>query len=431
MKKSTLQLPDLMLEPDGVACLDFRIGIDDLPDAHPIHPARLVDASPLIEKLWRVALADAESNIVRENGLEYFGAGKNFGKIVYTRDISYSGVLGLNWLYPEVMRESLEHTRDVRLTCAWRVPPAYHIPELDAPWQVENLTDPEFLETYHTNNFLRRTDDVVWLWAAEDLIGSDAARHDWQWIHEIGVHCFETLYAPLFDPSDGLYRGQASFIDIHFGHKKSAGYPLDWSISDCIMQKTTSTNCLYYKGMLVMARAAAALGLGEQAAEWRNRAKALRTSILTHLRRSDGTFVFYLDRHGEASSRREALGAALAVLLDVVAGEDALRALAGYPLNAKGVPTFWPFFDDDRCYHNHTSWPFVEAFFLWAMSKASGQNTIPASLALLARSCVEDGTFHEVVDYRNGRPGWSARQLWTAAAFLGACRRGGFEIREG
>ncbi|MEM6884980.1 MAG: hypothetical protein AAF571_08095 [Verrucomicrobiota bacterium] len=46
-------------------------------------------------------------------------------------------------------------------------------------------------------------------------------------------------------------------------------------------------------------------------------------------------------------------------------------------------------------------------------------------MALAARTCIEDGTFHEVVDTRTGEPFGSGSQLWTAASFLGACRRGG------
>lgn len=423
-------LPPLHLEDDAVSYACGRIGRADLPDPQPRHPARLVGATPLLERLWRVALADAEANVVQHAGNAYFGSGRHFGPILFTRDIAYSGVLGLNPLFPALMRSSLMTVVGQRLSLGWRAPRAYHIPELDAPWVLEEGSDGEFLERHRTNCFVRRTDDVVWLWAAGEL--AEAGALDWAWVHATGTRCFDELYAPLLDPSDGLWRGQASFIDIHFEHKRSAGYPLDWSIADCVLIKATSTNCLYVRGMQVMAQAAAQLSRCEEAESWRARGACLAATIRQRLRRPDGACEWYLDRHGRPSGRTEALGTALAVLLGVLSGAEAVAAIAAHPFDpGRGVPVFWPFFDDARCYHNLTAWPFVESFFMRARERATGEPTVALELALLARSCVDDGTFHEVVDWRSGKPGWSASQLWTAAAFLGACRRAGLAVNAG
>ena len=84
---------------------------------------------------------------------------------------------------------------------------------------------------------------------------------------------------------------------------------------------------------------------------------------------------------------------------------------------------------EDRPYvRNNSSWPFVDTFFLKAMELADGQSHVALNAALLAHSCMGEGTFHEVIDYRTREAKGSARQLWTAAAFIDVCQRAGQEI---
>jgi len=230
---------------------------------------RLKNATPLIERLWRIALSDVESNIVRlPDGSTYFGAGSGFGARIYTRDISYAGILSLNRLYPEIMRKSLEHTRRVRLKLGFAVSRAHKVDGIEVDWAVEDISEEEFLAKYRTNSYTRRTDDVVWLWCAGDLFERCGSPDDWRWVYETGKECFQRLYDPFFDPEDGLYRGQASFIDIHYEDTKATGYPSEWTVSDCVHIKATSTNCLYVKGLEVMSVAARKLGLADEAASW-------------------------------------------------------------------------------------------------------------------------------------------------------------------
>ncbi len=68
------------------------VGVDNLPDPQPINETRLSDrATPIMQRLWAVALADVESNIVEDDTGRSFGAGTGFGTRVYTRDICLSG----------------------------------------------------------------------------------------------------------------------------------------------------------------------------------------------------------------------------------------------------------------------------------------------------------------------------------------------------
>ena len=415
---------NLHLRPDSLSDALGTIRLEDLPDLHPQHKARLKNPTPLIEKLWRIALADVEKNIVTSDKGTYLGAGTQFGTTVFTRDIAYSGLLGLNRICPDLVRESLEYTRRLHRQEMFTVPKGYRVEGIDVDWNEIDLDEREYGKKYEAN-YMRRTDDVVWLWCAGDLAEREDTQEIWEWIYARGKECFEKLYQPFFDPSDGLYRGQSSFIDVHFLYKKASGYPQDWTIGNCVRIKATSTNCLYAKGLAVMAAAAAKLGRKEESHQWQARSEAVKAAIVRELKFENGTFSFFKYPSVALEKRRECLGTAFVVLLDIVRGGEGAKALAGYPVTDAGVPLFHPFFSDiDRCYHNHSAWPFADNFFLQALEKSDGQDRTGLKAALLARTCREDGSFHELIDFRDKAIHGSKSQLWTAAAFLGTCLRG-------
>lgn len=316
--------PSLRLQADRISDAHGAIGVEDLPDPQPRHPLRLQGTTPLIERLWRIALDDIERNLVTTDDGIYFGAGANFGFTVYTRDISYAGMLALNRLYPDQMLASLEFTRRLRRRLGFTVARGYVVPEIAAPWQEEDMEEQQFRLRHRTNSYTRRTDDVVWLWCAADLLGrTQAPMERWRWLYTTGEENFRDFYAPFRDPDDGLYRGQASFIDVHFRDHQATGYPQDWSIADCVLIKSLSTNSLYVLGHRAMATAARHLGLTAQAEDWDRRADAIAVNLRAALRREDGSLAWCLDRHGRRLDRCEALGSALAVLAGVVRGEEA------------------------------------------------------------------------------------------------------------
>ena len=403
-----------------------NITINNFPQ--PKLDVRLKNASPIMEQLWRIALSDVESNIVETEDGKYFGAGKSFGVVVFTRDISYSGVLGLNKLYPEIMKQSLRATRDVRLRLGFKVQKEYVLDNIDVQWQPEEISEVGFAQKYHTNSYCRRTDDVVWLWCAFDLFSKHGTEEDWDWVYKMGNKFFEEFYDPFFDSDDDLFYGQASFIDIHNAMHKATGYPQDWDLKDCILVKSLSTNCLYVRGLEVMAAVSVKLGYEKEAEKWEVRASYLRKAIRDNLLNSDGTFTYFKDKNGNLQPRREALGSALAVLLEIIEGEEARAALRNYPVTEAGVPLFHPFFPEDNYYHNNTSWPFVDTFFIKALEKSDGKDRTELNSRLLARTCVDDGTFHEVVDFRDKKVKGSGSQLWTAASFIDTCFRAGLVV---
>jgi hypothetical protein len=429
----------LVMTEDALRDANGSFTLAQLPAPDPKCKAELKgDVTPLTARMWKIALDDVERNLVKnEAGTVYFGAGSRYGDRVYTRDISIAGILGANRFYPDEMLSSLKVTRDIRKKLGYRVSAPHLIPEIKVDWEVIAEADSEVMAEYKTNSYTRATDDVVWLWAADDLFTVRPAVADWEWMLENGEYFFQVFYEPWFDESDGLFRGQPLYHDI-----TNSAYPDGMTNADCVLLKSLSTNCLYYRGLLAMANATEKYGrpaAGKQ--QWLDRAAALKIAIVREFTRPDGTLAYYKDRHGEIMPNREILGTAFAAIFKIVEGDAAKKAVDGYPMTDKGIPLFSPFIPGNSGPHNMASWPFCDTFFLWGKEVVDGRDHTARNAALLGRSLgtafapkkkkgdnesdwgADLGSFHEKIPLPSGLIDGSGHQLWSAAAFLNVCIR--------
>lgn len=395
------------------------------------------------------AQADLDLNVVDGR---YFGAGRSFGSTVFTRDLALSGVLALNRLRPREMRESLRFDRELRHAVGWQViagSSAVDIPGL--PFVDSGLDFDSFLIRHRTNDFSRRSDDVVWIWAYADWILANAAADvkEWAWLLDQGWRCYDAYYAPFHDPVDGLYRGQSCFLDVMmcgYPAEREAGDPRDaadfrihhldgpddhqrWappglrpaSLSSCLLGKAASTNALHLIALAALAEAAGRCGADP--VPWLERRDRLRSALRSAFLREDGTVLFARSGDGTPIPRQHALATAFAVLSGALDGNEARAALAAYPARPWGSPLFEPFYlDNPHRYHNHSCWPFADAFLGWAQWCASGgdPSTLDRWEAVLAHACDGGAGFRELIDAYDGSRLGSAHQLWSAAGWLGA-----------
>ena len=429
----------LIMTDDALRDANGNFSLAQLPAPEPRCQVQLTgDTTPLTQRMWKIALDDVERNQMKhESGVVYFGAGTRYSGRVYTRDISIAGVLGVNCFYPNEMLSSLKLTREIRRGLGYKVSAGHDIREIDAPWEVIAKSDKEVMAKYRTNSYTRATDDVVWLWAADDLFTHHPTIADWKWLLENGEHFFKVFYSPWFDPSDGLFRGQPLFHDI-----TNSAYPEGMTQADCVLLKALSTNCLYYRGLLAMANACEKCGRSaNEKQQWLDRAAALKVAIQKEFTKPDGTLAYYKDRHGKIMSHREILGTAFAVIFEIVAGTAAKAAYAGYPMTDKGLPLCSPFIPGNSGPHNMASWPFCDTFFLWGKAVADGGDYTDYNAALLGRSLgtairpkkakegemwdAGFGSFHEKITLPDGLIDGSGHQLWSAAAYLNVCIRAG------
>lgn len=404
---------------------------DDLPNVTPKNTSTLnSDATPIIKKMWNIALHDVELNLIKNDYGTYFAAGRRYTDRVYVRDISFAGILGLNAIYPQEMMKSLRVTREVVAKMGYKVSTKEVIKEIDAPWEAITDDKLQIMTKFKSNSITRRTDDVVWIWAVDDLFKSHPEVADWNWFYTNGKSNFDTLYGPWFDKTDGLYKCQPTFQDI-----QSEAYPQGYSQADCVLLKSTSTNCLYFKAMLSLANAANKCNLPQESKAWNAKAEALKKAILKELRLPDGTFTYFKDRNGKVMPNQHNLGTAFAVLFGIVKGKDAKKAIDNYPSNQYGTPLIYPFLGEGTGDHNAAAWPFCDTFFLQAKEIADGKDYTGYNAALLARTMGTKlsekrdkewggfGSFHEKVSLPSGLILGSGSQLWTSAAYMNVCLR--------
>lgn len=408
-----------------------------------------------LKRAWELAVFEAESNIRPcPYGGEYFTAGGRGGwhDMLFGQDTVAGGLLAFNRLYPQVMRNQLQSYVLARLNIGFMGPDGWVLENCDRAIELGmNVWQPDsrvFCERYHMSPALNRTgQDVGWLWTAGDLFDIHGDRMDWAWLLGMGELFFAHFYSPFYDERDGLYFGQASFIDVGWN-----GYPFALEGLDkqqernaAVWIKTPSCNALYVRGMDVLAHAAHVLGREADEEKWKKRADALRQAIRDKLRLPDGTFAYFMHKDGRLEQRCEALGAAYCVLADVVTGQEAVKALATERLqfSKAGVSLFYPFIEENpKIYHNRSAWPFASTFYYMAYEKATGQScmkrdaiqlanaiAIPKKLNANAVGTPQDyltGTFLEYVAWESQEPRGTSAQIYTISAFMNLCIRNGW-----
>jgi hypothetical protein len=309
-------------------------------------PHRLVDA------LHHLALEET-AELIRADST--FMAGAKWPE-VWTRDLAWGTLLGLVFVAPAEVRRSL----------AARVDSAGRIVQdggTGGSWPVS-------------------TDRVAWTLAAWELYAATGDREWLRFAFDAARRSAEADRAVAFDAATSLYRGETSFMDW-----REQSYPRWMEPRDIYESRALSTNVLHYGALRALA--AMARELGEPAARWAALADTLRAGIVAHLWREDeGHFDGFL--YGRTrlarSSRAEALGDALAVVLGAVDGERAARLTAHSPVTRFGVPSFWPYLPNVPPYHNAGIWPQVVGFRAWAAAEAGNAAAVEHALGSLHRT---------------------------------------------
>jgi hypothetical protein len=321
---------------------------------------------------------------------------------VWVRDASYAIDLGCALTHPEVSRATMRG-----------------VAAPGGPWRQDRAA--------HFGGWPRLTDSVVGAvgaWACYLVTGD---RHFLRWSHEMTRSTLAAAEREVFD--GGLFRGCASFME------SNSGYPPRFAFAGRAVgaTKALSTNVLYHRGYTLSARAAALLG--EDPGPFEARAAALKLAINERLWLPEhGRYAYY-----EGSDRGEGLGTALAVLWGVADDEQARAAFRTAAATRHGLPCLWPPYPlwkpwllrDEYYYHNGMVWPFVQGYWGWAAATRGAVEVFAAELSSLADLAGRAETFHEFYHPGTGKPGGSARQLWSAAGYLAMVHYGLFGLTFG
>lgn len=335
---------------------------------------------------------------------------------VWTRDTAYAVDLGLAPLDPTRARNSLE----------------FKLSERRGGGDLQIVQD-----TGSGGSYPVSSDRVSWALGARSLLATlDGADRD-----AFAARTFEALRNTLehdrrivFDPDDGLYRGEQSFLDW-----REQSYP-EWTAQDTVhiaMSKALSTNLLHYHAMRLAAELAGEASDPIAQARYGGWADALRDAIRARLWLEDvGIFSTFATTTLDPSPthRYDLLGSALAILLDVADEAQADRILANYPHYGPGAPVQWPQQQQTPIYHNRGEWPFVTAYWLRAAAHADNDAVATRMVHALLRGAALNLSNMENFEAATGAP-WvddgpssgpvvnSQRQLWSVAGYLAMVHR--------
>ncbi|NVB37448.1 hypothetical protein G6O69_06365 [Pseudenhygromyxa sp. WMMC2535] len=330
---------------------------------------------------------------------------------VWTRDTAYAMDLGLADLDPARARNSLD----------------FKLSERRSGGDLQIVQD-----TGSGGSYPVSSDRVTWALGAGATLAAleDDARAAFE------ARAYEALRNTtqhdrgiVFDPEDGLYRGEQSFLDW-----REQSYP-GWTAEDVVhiaQSKSLSTNLAHLAALELLAELAEARGetsVAEEAASW---ATALRSALQDRLWIDDlGQFSSHVTTGLDpAPTRRmDLLGSALAILLDVASDAQAQEILSGYPHYGPGAPVLWPQQQYTPIYHNRGEWPFVTAYWLRAAAHAGHDAVASKMIRALIRGAALNLSNMENFEAGSGAV-WvdegdtsgpvvnSQRQLWSVAAYV-------------
>lgn len=353
-----------------------------------------------------------------------FWAGYGFNTYLYTRDTAYSSWLGTAYILPGVVKSHLQYLRGLRRKVGLQVAKLHEIPIEGIPTEETGMTGQEMVQLYNTNCFTRRTDDIVWVLGLWEAYKSTRDEELLSYILEEFEYCDEHFYRYFFDGATELYRGQSTFIDV-------GGAPYGGrNVSNTVILKCLSTNCLYAECFAILSRAASLLGKKDQAEALQERHDELVRAIRKQFGAVD--YHHWLADDGESSGRQEVMGLAFLTLFDILPQEEGAKLLADYHDGDYGRPLMWPFCGSDRIYHDNSTWPFANTIFALAEYKVGDkQAVIRKTMGKLCRHSL-NGNFCEVLEWKTGKFVGCPSYIWSAASYLALVYRmiAGMDVSE-
>lgn len=284
-----------------------------------------------------------------------FRTGKEWAG-VWTRDISYSIILSMAYLQPNVAMYSLmrkvKNKRIIQDTGT------------GGAWPVS-------------------TDRMIWATAAWEVYKA-TGNTDWlKNTYVIIKNSIEDDLANVYDPENGMVKGESSFEDW-----REQTYPVWMQPADIFESECLSTNAVHYQANVILSEMAMLLNDAEVAAKHRVIADKIKAGINKYLwLPQQGYYAQFL--YGRnfkvVSPRSEALGEALCVIFGIADAEKSKRIVENTPVVDFGIPCIYPQIPDIPPYHNDAVWPFVQTYWLWAACKVNNEKSVMESISAIYR----------------------------------------------
>ncbi len=393
-KDAELQDPD----GDGIYEITLKLNVPEDDKSTATHWALTRDISafpkytsdyPVIDALYNMSLEEMQKDIEADST---FRTGKEWAG-VWTRDISYSIILGMAQLQPKVSMYSLmRKVKDGRIVQDTGTGGAYPV----------------------------STDRMTWAMAAWEVY---KATGDQNWLRDtyaIIKKSLEEDYRNAYDSETGMVRGESSFLDW-----REQTYPLWMQPADIYASDNLGTNAVHYQANMAAAEMAELLNDKAAAAKFKEMAQGIKAGMNKLLWQEEkGYYGQYLygRNYMVLSPRAEALGEALSVIYNVADAERSKTVVANTPVTDYGIPSIYPQIPGIPPYHNNGIWPFVQAYWSLAAAKAGNEQALTESMSAIYRPAAlfltnKENFVASTGDYAGTQIN-SDRQLWSVAGNL-------------
>lgn len=343
------------------------------------------------EALFNLALEEVSIAVEPDSTLR---TGKEWSG-VWTRDVSYSILLGVSHLQTQASINSL-------------------VRKVDALGRI-------IQDTGTGGSWPCSTDRNIWAVAAWEIYKVTGDKKWLEYIYPIIKRSLEDDILVSLDTQTGLLRGESSYLDW-----REQEYPRWMTPVDIYTSENLGTECVHYRAFSILAELESMFGTAEDAARYSTIAEGIRDGVNKYLWMQDkGYYAQFLYGRSNlsASPRSETLGEALAILWGVASEQQAASICSSVPCQGYGTSCFFPNIADMSPYHNDAMWPFEQAYWMNACKKAGNSAGVMHSIAAISRLAAFCLTNKENMVIYNGR--WqgtainSSRQLWSIAGNLG------------
>jgi Bacterial alpha-L-rhamnosidase 6 hairpin glycosidase domain len=280
-----------------------------------------------------------------------FRTGKEWAG-VWTRDISYSIILSMAHLQPEVAKKSL--LRKV------------------------NKKKRIIQDTGTGGAYPASTDRMIWAVAAWEVYKATGDK-DWLELAYIIIkNSVEDDMHNVYDAETGMVKGESSFLDW-----REQTYPKWMQPADIFESECLGTNAVHYQANIVLSEMAKILKQPAVAVKHAAAAKKIKDGINNYLWLPDKGYYsqFLYGRNFKiVSPRAEALGEALCIVFGIADEKRAKQIITSAPVTAFGINCIYPNIPNIPPYHNNAVWPFVQTYWMWAAAKAGNEASVAESI---------------------------------------------------
>ncbi len=354
--------------------------------------------SVLSESLYNKSLEEMVEDI-RPDGAFMAGA---MWPGVWTRDVSYSGLLSLAIVDPDAVKASLLHkVKDGRI----------------------------IQDTGTGGSWPVSSDRMVWTLAAWEVYKVTGDRGWLKKAYNIARNSAMDDLRTLVDPETGLFHGESTFLDW-----REQTYPRWMDPKDIFQSEDLGTNAVQYETYRILAKMAGLMG--KSPALYLKTAGRIKEGINKYLWvPGEGYYGQYLygPDYPVLSPRSESLGEALCVLFGIADSARAAEVVRKTPVTEFGIPCIYPQIPGIPPYHDNAVWPFVESYWAWASSEVGNMNSVSHAIGSVYRAAAlfltnKENMVASTGDYL-GTQLSSDRQLWSVAGDLSLVYRVLFGMR--